>query len=439
MRSKPSFLGICVLAFALTAVFAGTAHATSWIVLNSEGKALETLKATIQSEAENKKVSLLTRFLGIGMEFRCTTAALVGASIEAEGKITSGFKALFTGCQLYVNGALDSECTPRSTGKAAGTVETNALKGSLVLSEVNGPIKVEPKEGTSFVTLNFGVECPIFENTTINGVFYLQDGQYLLSKHLTSHLVEESFGTEIWISTKTAEHLSQVDGSAIVSLTGAHAGLKWGGPEDLPHKPTWLVLEEKGGEPLKKLKATLQIKNAESTMSLLTKMLGIKVQIRCSGSELSGGSLEPEGKATGLKGKFTGCELLNSESGKTIEECIPRTKGMSAGVVETAELKAEISGESVKVVPASGTQLALLEWGSGCLLAAQIPVSGTLYVKDAEGKFGEHLVTHSANQASGSELWVGQVSAEHLETSVDGIESVFLSGTHSGLKWGGMS
>jgi hypothetical protein len=76
--------------------------------------------------------------------------------------------------------------------------------------------------------------------------------------------------------------------------------------------------------------------------------------------------------------------------------------------------------------------------GQRLLACGPDPVSGTFYIKDTEGKFSEHLVTHSTSQAAGGELWVGQVSAEHLETSIDGVESVFLAGAHSGLKWGGM-
>jgi len=87
---------------------------------------------------------------------------------------------------------------------------------------------LEPSEGTFFMTLETGEECAIGEKIPILGKLYIKDCENRFEKHQVIHLIEEGPLSEMWVISKTAEHKVKLDGSALVSLTGAHAGLAWG-------------------------------------------------------------------------------------------------------------------------------------------------------------------------------------------------------------------
>jgi hypothetical protein len=422
---------------------AGVAE-TSWLVLDPEieGKALEGAKAALAGKIEGSEVTLSTHLLGMGVKVPCTSVELIGANIESTSTLTSGLKAKFTGCKLLNSESKPiEECVAKTKGQAAGTVETNALKGQLMKGEKEGLLKVEPKEGTALITIEVGESCLLAPNISVNGTLLLKDGKGLLETNATEHLFQEAAGTELWVGTKTAEHLmTTLQGSGNASLSGEHAKQAWGGMT--AGTVAWLVVDaNQAGTLLKVFKAVLSAKAEAGGVSLLTHMVGLSIKIGCTATELVGASLEPEGKVTsGFKAKFSGCEFVNAESGKTIEECVAKTEGQATGTVETSALKGElVPGSLLRVTPKEGTVFATLEAGKSCLLASEITVSGTLFLKDGNDALFTHSSEHLAKEATGTELWVGAKTAEHLMTSIDRGLLASLSGEYVGRKWSGMT
>ena len=421
---------------------------TSWLALDEvNGKTLENSKAGLAGKIDGGNVSLLAHMLGTVVKVSCSTEELSEASIEAEGKISSGFKAKFSGCAVSDEaGEPIEECKVKTSGQSWGTLLSNALKGQLVKVGAENLIKVEPKEGTTLATLLTGESCLLAAEIPLSGTIYLKDGKGELTTNLVEHLVEAGPGTELWVGAKTEEHLeTSLDGSATLSLNGAQSGLKWGAMFTEAGKGTWLVVDGKEpGSLLESFTTALTGKAEKTGISLLTQMVGMGVKIPCSGAELLSASLKPEGGiASGFKAKFTGCEVLKTETGKPIEKCVAKNEGGTAGTIETNALKAEFlvveKAGLIKVQPEKAEgPFVVLTPGTECLLAEKIPVQGTLWLKDGEGKLETLQVEHVGKEATGTKLWVGTETEEHLKTTVDGGLLYALGGEYAGLKWSGM-
>lgn len=418
---------------------------SSWLVLDpeTEGKALESIKAALAGKIDGSEVTLLTHLLGVGVKVPCTSVELIGANLESTSTLTSGLKAKFTGCKMLNSetGKQIEECVAKTKGQAAGTVETNALKGQLVKGEKEGLVKVEAKEGTALMAIEGGEKCLLASSLSVNGTLLLKDGKGLLETNAIEHLLEEATGTELWVGTKTPEHLmTTLQGSGNASLSGERAKQAWGGMT--AGTVAWLVVDANQLPTLlKNFKAALSAKAEAGGVSLLTHLASLSIKIGCTTAELVGASVESFGKVTsGFKAKFTSCELLNASSGKPIEECVAKSMGSPTGTVETSALKGElVKGGLLKVTPKEGTALATLASGEGCSLASEIPVNGTLNLGDGKGELLVHAAEHLAKQGSGTELWVGEKTAEHLETSIDGGILATFTGEYVGRSWGGMT
>jgi hypothetical protein len=232
-------VSLFVMAAAITAAMAGGAQAEAgakWLILSGGvAKTGEELPAEVVGSLENNDASLLSKIVGIKTKFLCTAATLVGVKLEGEGKLTNGSKLKYTGCKTYLNEELAPECETHSAGQPVGTLELNALKGELVLHEPSagvkeGVTKAEPKEGETFISMELGAACPIGNKVPIIGKLFFKDCEGKLTTHLVTHLIEELKAlTTLWTISKTAEHVSTVDGSVLVKLAGAHTGLSWGG------------------------------------------------------------------------------------------------------------------------------------------------------------------------------------------------------------------
>jgi hypothetical protein len=231
IRTRVILLGLCAALLGAMAFGVTGAQAAKWLILMSNGEVLtgEQLPAAIGISLETNAI-LHTEILKVKFLINCTAASLIGASLEGEGKITSGTKVKFTGCVGETNGSPNANCLPKSNGEPQGTLLTNALKGQLVLHESGvGLIKVEPVTG-AIMTLELKPTCPVGEKVPINGALYLKDCENMLDLHLVEHLWEEGPLSELWVtSNNNAEHKAHLLGSMQVSLTGAHAGLKWSG------------------------------------------------------------------------------------------------------------------------------------------------------------------------------------------------------------------
>jgi hypothetical protein len=238
IRSRLGVFAVLVLTLGVVASLAGIAEAevgAKWLVLNKVGEAIDTAKLPVLLKAEIeslKKEILLTEILKIKVEKTCSAVEMVSMELVGEGKLKAGGKLKFTGCRMILNGVESKACTPHTKGAPAGTLETNALKGELLLHKLevgtDSLILMEPSEGTTFMTLETSEECAIGEKIPILGKLYVKDCENAFGKHQVIHLIEEGPLTEAWVISKTEEHKMKLDGSALVSLTGAHAGLAWG-------------------------------------------------------------------------------------------------------------------------------------------------------------------------------------------------------------------
>jgi hypothetical protein len=225
-RTRLGLLGLCAVVFGIMAFGATAAQATKWLVLNGSGVFVDaaTLPASVTGAIENNKATLLTKILGALTHISCTAGTLVNVTLQGEGKVSEGGKVQFTGCSVVLEGKAAPECEVHSAGKPVGTVETLEGKGLAIKHNTEILTRLEPKTGETFVTLQMGEECPIGENVPIKGKLFVKD--CVLNGATTeavTHLIEEGP-----LSTLTAlGNAATIDGSANISLTGAHAGRGW--------------------------------------------------------------------------------------------------------------------------------------------------------------------------------------------------------------------
>ncbi len=213
----------------------GEHSAMGWSIVEVEGNwkvAGTTLTGKLTptlviKEIEKGSETLLSKVAGVKIEKVCTGAELAGAKLETEGRFSSGAKVTFTGCILKLNGVETPSCKPHSPGQKPGVIVTNEAKGLLVLDAKEVDLSVEPASGEVLITVELGAECPIGEKVPLLGTLMLALSQ--AGTEEVTHLVLESPLSELWLISKTEEHKVLLDGSAILGLSGEHAGLKWSG------------------------------------------------------------------------------------------------------------------------------------------------------------------------------------------------------------------
>jgi len=202
---------------------------------------------------------------------------------------------------------------------------------------------------------------------------------------------------------------------------------------------TWLVLHTPGGVVLEVTEPLPVVSEPDTKeLTLLTHLVGLSVSVSCTNSELSGISLEKEGTLTkGGKVVFTGCKV--STAG-----CKVKSPGAAEGTVvaqgkghlllhEPSPGKTELLTQ-LEPEEAGGT-FATLRFEGECALPESNKVTGSLWVKDCEGKGEVHAVKHLIIQGPLTSLSVGADTKEHLETSIDGSLWIRLL---SSKEWGGM-
>src|SRR6476469_5341763 len=236
IRTKLGLLGLCAVVLGMMAISASSAQGAtlSWLILNASKTVATELKAELSGKTDSAHLTLDAEVAGLKVALTCTAFTFKGTFLEAGGKVAEGGKMVYTGCKVYKTAPLTEEykCTVKSSGTAAGTVETNEGKGALALVEGEVQMKIEPTTGPTgnFATLRFeGAECPLPELNQFHGTIYLKDCQGALTKHALEHLVEASASTLLYIgghSTKQLE-VTKMLGSFWLRLVGAHAGLDW--------------------------------------------------------------------------------------------------------------------------------------------------------------------------------------------------------------------
>jgi len=238
IRTKLGLLGLCAMVVGMMTMSAGTAQGAtfSWLLLNTAMVAVPFLDALVGFTPESSHMTLDGEVAGLKVAITCTNVSAKGVSLKAEGKLTEGGKAVFTGCKVYKSAPLTEEysCTVKTAGAAAGTIETNEGKGELVLVGTKLLTKVEPKSGPTgnFATIRFeGASCVLPELNQVHGTLYLRDCQDMWTLHLEKHLVEEDGQeTRLYIGGHTAKQLevTKILGSFWMFLIGEHTEYLFG-------------------------------------------------------------------------------------------------------------------------------------------------------------------------------------------------------------------
>jgi hypothetical protein len=207
----------------------------------------------------------------------------------------------------------------------------------------------------------------------------------------------------------------------------------------------WVVLNA-SGTALENLKAELVSEVDSKDLTLLTRIAGLAVAFTCTNFKLVGISLEGGGTLTeGGRARFEGCEAYGKGTLEEALKCNVHSAGTGTGILETGQLKGslllhELAGGGAELLtlvePKEGTTFAVI-LTEGCALPEANTVNGKLYIKDGEKKAAAHSVKHLVELGPLTSMFVGEDTAEHLETSVDGSVWLSLGGEHKGLAWAG--
>ena len=211
-----------VMAFGTTIAQAETgAH---WNVNGSEFKS--ELKAELK--ATGGHYSFLWKVGLAHVEVLCIHLGWVAAAMAISGGLAAII--LLESCDAKINGKTAAACVPHSPGAANGTIRTNALRGLIKLHEKKVDLlELVPESGEVLVTLVLGApeknECAIGEKFDLTGKMFLKDSQEEGLTEKVSHELETGPLTALKIGANTAT----VGGKFVVTLAGAHTGMKWSG------------------------------------------------------------------------------------------------------------------------------------------------------------------------------------------------------------------
>jgi hypothetical protein len=382
-----------------------------------------------------KHASLEATILGANARFTCTGTELVGVSLEATGALATGFKVKFTGCEYFINGTLSSKCEAKTAGQTNGTILSNELKGSLQLLGADKVVVVQPKTGEEFLTVAAGSKCSLGEEVPIVGTLALEDPELEVNK--ADHLFKvNAANTKMGVFDLKEGNKAKIIGSAIVSLSGAHAGLSWRGLVEAS-QASWEVTPPAltPNVQFKEFEALEGVKHA----SLEATILGGNVRFTCTGAELVGATIEASGAiATGFKAKFTGCvTFLN---GTVAPKCEAKTAGQANGTILSGELKGLLQllgAEKVVVVqPKTGEEFLTVATSAKCSFGENVPVVGTLALEDPELEVNKADHLFKVNAAN-TKMGVFDLN-EGNKAKIIGSAIVSLSGAHAGLSWRGL-
>jgi hypothetical protein len=239
-RTKLGLLGLCAVVVGMMAMSVSSAQAVtvSWLILNAEKTVATNLKAQVIGKTDSTHLTLDGEVAGLKIAVTCTNFTLKEVFIEPVEKLNETGKVVFTGCKVYKVGPLTEQytlCTVNTSGTAAGTIETNAGKGLLLLVGSKLLTRIEPLAGPTgnFATLQFkGEGCVLPELNQVHGTLYLEDCLGQATTHKLEHLVQaDPVNTLLYVGGHSAKQLevTKLLGSAWVFLTGAHSGLEWSG------------------------------------------------------------------------------------------------------------------------------------------------------------------------------------------------------------------
>lgn len=227
-KHGPRIVGFGMLAMSVMALTAVSASAETGSHWNINGAALNNniLLPAPEGTLENNHGALLSRVLNKPLTVLCTSLEFQEFVLKAEGSSLGKFR--FSGCKVLIDGVVMPACEPRD-GVESGVILTNLLKDLIILHE--GPEmydRLEPEVGNVLATILMTNECSIGESLPVIGKFVAKDCNLEGRVEKVTHLAEEGPLTEMWVISKTVEHIARIDGSTNVFLSAPHQ-LPWSG------------------------------------------------------------------------------------------------------------------------------------------------------------------------------------------------------------------
>jgi hypothetical protein len=219
----------------------------------------------------------------------------------------------------------------------------------------------------------------------------------------------------------------------------------------------WIILNEKN-EPKTgaELNASVNLKTDVNGV-LHSEILKIKVLFLCTTIEALTAKLQEEGiigssvttvgglkEGRGSQVKFSGC--TTDLNGVETPKCIPTDPVGGAGTIITklghALLKLHEGSDIVKILPDTGEEFAAIKTGPAtgneCPIGTNVPVIGSLALRDCKGEGRTHLIEHLVEQFEPlTKLWTISKTTEHVATLLGSAWARLTEG-HAGLKWGGI-
>jgi hypothetical protein len=211
------------------------ASTLSWLVLNSSHTTATELKAELKGEMASLSIIYHIEVAGFKALLVCKGIALLGAFFVANGNVGAGMKILQSACIVQNSKEEELKCTVKTTGASAGTIETNELKGELVLVGSELLTRIEPISGPTgtIATIRFeGEACVLPELNQLHGTLYLKDSEGFATTHKVKHLFESSAAsTALYVGGHSAKQLeiTKILGGIWISLGSGHVGLPWSG------------------------------------------------------------------------------------------------------------------------------------------------------------------------------------------------------------------
>lgn len=429
-RQKLWSISLPALTFILIVASGGAANAEAGRFWRIDTKAVtKELTPSVQVTGADGTLSLKSEISKIQVEVSCSSLSLQNLTLQPEGSISGGTKAKFKGCTTQLNGKVSKVCEP--TASEAGTIDSNELKGLLVLykDELGHRYtlaRIEALAGETLGTILMSKECAIGSKVPLIGKLTLK-GLNLETSYVTQ-LFSVGPANELWVISKTNEHQVTVNGSANAALGGEHAGKKWSIPQP---QSTWKVKETD----VTVLNPPLTAFAGKEGLTFLTTYIGAtKLAISCSTATLVGAKLVSNGEISpGFKIKFSGCQLKIEEK---VTECQPNW-GSEVGVLTSNALKGKLSLHTPELVLTiegqEGTNILVVEPNKFCAFGSKTPIFGRLTLHSED--IGTEAKSHLFSEHSLTELWFIN---ETRKVTLDGNFTFQLSGEHLGLPWSGL-
>jgi hypothetical protein len=194
--------------------------------------------------------------------------------------------------------------------------------------------------------------------------------------------------------------------------------------------PNWMV------NPTREVGSGLVVEftpELEKSPVLLTEVGGQKVEVSCEKLTTKDGLLGVEGKSSATL-EFGSCQ---TKIGGTLSAVCKPAEPIVAKVKGAIALHEGVAYERLE--PAEGTSFTHIHFSELCTLEVNegggVPVTGSAYLKDANGQLETEAISHLAEEA---QVGLGGLSFGVHPATMDGSANVSLLGTHKGLTWSGL-